>query len=514
MKQARSLSKTVFAIVFAAVLLAQISFVGYKAHHSGITHDEAYSFFHFGKNIDKALTSYKNPNNNHVLNSIFINIAYKYFNSCEHFIRIHSIIFAVLFSASTACIIFRSINSKPLKIATLGLVLFNWFVFDISYLARGYSIALGAIYLTIAVILTLLARNLKYKHFFWLPAVIISLMNFLALGSMLSSVFILFSINAIFILSYSPCVFKNAVDKYKPVIINLIAITILSTTSLFVLYKNLYKLILAARQRFGMAPFSRLAKQLLIDTLLVKGNHICLIIYLVFVFLTCMGLLFAVYRLYSKIKSNHRRFRPNINSPQAFILLITIGTILTMFIYRNVLKMSLGYMRNGVFLVPLLIISSAILVERMCDNLKNRPVANFAIRTFFAAAAVLLTLQNLPSAHAIEVHTWKQQSVSGPLVRTLNKIDNKKNWRIRLTKKVRFLTWPLLYYRQFDYNYKVVDSEIWDVGVLSKTEKIPNVTYINEDFFDHFDCRILVNPKVNARLEWWTGRGDEQGERR
>lgn len=497
-ERAIPLGKKITIALFAAVLLAQVGFVIYKADFAGITYDEAFSFFKFGTNINNALTSYLNPNNNHVLNSIFICSAGRYFKSYEHFIRIHSIIFAILFSISIAYIIHKSINSNLLKIVLTGLVLFNWFVFDQSFVARGYSIALGAVYSGIAVILALLSKKATYRACFWLPAAVMSLMNFLAFGSMLSSLFVLLSINIIFVLLYSANVFQNAPNKRKPLVLNLISIPAITSVSLYLLYKNLYEDILAARNSFGMASFSTHIKELLIDTMVIKGSLPSFIIYSVFVFLTALGLVFATHRFYLRIKKGSWKNRLKPDDLANFILLITAGTILIMFTHRVILKMSLGYMRNGVFLVPLVLISSGIFIDRLCKNLKNAGRTSLAIKVSYAVIAILLVLQNLPSPYAIEVHTWKNQSISGPLVRRLKQIDPDKEWRIRLTKKSVYLTWPLLYYKQLDYKFQVVDSENWDVGIIFKTEKLPGEIYLDEDYFNNFDCYVLLNPRISA----------------
>jgi len=496
-ERAIPLGKKITIALFAAVLLAQVGFVIYKADFAGITYDEAFSFFKFGRNINDALTSYLNPNNNHVLNSLFICFSGRNFKSYEHFIRIHSVAFAIAFSTSIAYVIHKTISSNLLKIVLLGLVLFNWFVFDQSFVARGYSIALGAVYSGIAVILALISKKITYRGFFWLPAVTICLMNFLALGSMLSSIFVLLSINIIFVLLYSANAFQNAPNKQKPLVLNLISIPAITSVSIYLLYRNLYKDILAARNSFGTASFSTHLKELLIDAMTIKGGLPGIIIYAAFVFLTALGLVFAIYRFSLKIKKDGWKNLLKPDDSANFILLITAGTISIMFIHRAILKMSLGYMRNGVFLVPLALISSGILIDRLCNNLKNADRTNLAIKLSCAVITILLVLQNLPSPYAIEVHTWKNQSISGPLVRRLKQIDPDKEWRIRLTKKAVFLTWPLLYYKQFDYKFQVVDSKNWDVGIILKTKKLPGGTYLDEDYFNNFDCYVLLNPRTS-----------------
>jgi len=493
-KKIPSISNKMFVFVFALILLAGIGFKIYKADYAGITYDESFTFTHFGKSIHAALTSYTNPNNNHVLNSILICFAYKHFGSYEHFIRIHSMIFGILFSLSVAYIIYKTIESNILKIILLPLVSLNWFAFDLSLLARGYAIALGAIYAGIALILGLLSNKIKYTHR-WVPIAAVVLMNFLALGSMLSCIFVLFSVNFTFILFYSSYVFRDAPNKRNPVLLNLTAISSLAFVLLYLLYKELYKDILQARNRFAMATsFGTHMKQLLVGTMSGQDNNFGFIVYSVFVFLTGLSVLLGIYQFCLKTQNGTRRLYLRPDDPGIFILLITAIAISAMFFHRVVLNMSLGYARNGVFLVPLVLFSAGVLLDKFWKNLKNNKLSGSAIRGCIAVVTILLTLQNLPSAHAVEVHNWDRQSISGPLLHRLKDVNPDKIWKIALSKETRYLTWPLVYYTQFGYKFQITRSKDWDIIILYKTEKPTRAIYLDEGYFSKFNCYVIVNP--------------------
>lgn len=495
------ISSKVFAITFVLVLLAGIGFKIYKADYTGIVYDESFSLANFGKSTHAALTSYINPNNNHILNSILICFAHKHFSSYEHFIRIHSVLFGILFSLSVAYIIHKTIESKILKIIVLGLVLFNWFVFDLSFLARGYSIALGAIYAGIAIILGLLSKKIKYTYR-WVPIIIVVLMNFFAFGSMLSCIFVLFSVNAIFILFYSSSVFRDAPNRRNPVLLNLISISSFTFVLLYLLYINIYKDIWNVRDKFATTiSFRSHMKLLLVDSMIVEeGNIFTVIVYSVFVFLVGLSVLFGIYQFCLKAKNGTWRLHLRSDDLGVFIYLATAIAISVMFIHRVLLNMSLGYMRNGVFLVPLVLISAGVLLDRFWKNIKNKGFLSPVVRGCIVVVTILLTLRNLPSAYAIEVYNWDRQSISGPLLHRLRDANPDKIWKIRLSKEARHLTWPLFYYTQFGYKFQIVRSRDWDIGILYKTEKLTKAIYLDKDYFSKFNCYVVVNPRKAVSL--------------
>ena len=146
--------------------------------------------------------------NNHVLNSVLMYYAHKYFSFYEHFIRIPSLSAGIMFSLSIAYVVYKTVRSRALQVAALALVSLVPFVFNYSFLARGYSFALAGIFAEIAFVLWLFDHKIKFRY--WpIPVVVISLMNFLAFGAMLSSILLLAAFNITFILLYSPKAFSN-----------------------------------------------------------------------------------------------------------------------------------------------------------------------------------------------------------------------------------------------------------------------------------------------------------------
>lgn len=482
----------IFRSTFLMILLVGIILKIYKMHCCGIIFDESFTLAHFGKNIHSALTSYINPNNNHVINSILICLAHKYLGFYEHFIRIPSLMFGILLTLSLAYIVYKTINSNTIRVLLFGLVSLNWFVFDLSFLARGYSIALGAIYGGIAIILYLLYRKIKSNHW-WIPVVVIVLMNFLSFGSMLSCISVLFSVNCVFILFYCPSVLMNNSKKLKLILLNGFCISLFTFVSLYCLYSRIYKDILRAKDNFGTVGLAAHLNKVLVCSMNGHQSNFGAIIYYAFVFLAGTGFLFCLYKLSlgTKRVSLKQHFNPGDSS--VFILAITGVSILSMFIYSVFLNLSLGYMRNSVFLLPLVLISTGIFLDRFWHNLEHKKLYGIVIKISIVVVTGLLLLQNLPSVHTVEVHDWDRQGISGPLLRKLKNIAPDKTWKIRLSKGTEYNNWPLLYYLQFDYKFQLTRSTDWDIAILYKTEKIPKAIYLDEYYFRKFNCYVIAN---------------------
>ncbi|RKY05827.1 MAG: hypothetical protein DRP65_12585, partial [Planctomycetota bacterium] len=180
-------ARRVCFLLFLAVLLCTVGLKIYKADRTGIIYDESLTFQRYCDSVHTALTSFDpdsaSSTNNHLLNSIFIHYARRWFGFYEHFIRIPSLLAGIVFSLAAAYIIYKTIDSGPMRVVSLAMVLLVPFVFDYSYLARGYAFGLAGIYAEIAFVLWLLEHKMPLR--FWpIVAVVISALNFLAFGSM------------------------------------------------------------------------------------------------------------------------------------------------------------------------------------------------------------------------------------------------------------------------------------------------------------------------------------------
>jgi len=202
-----TVGRRIFYAIFLLVVVFSIGIRIYKADFAGITYDERANFALFGDSLDSALKVYTTTNN-HVLNSVFMYCAHKYFRSYEHFIRIPAVLAGIFFVLALAYIVRKLIQSEVLRISSMGLISLVPFVVDYSIMARGYTYGLAGTFIQIALIIWLLDHKVR-TVFWWMPVVIISLMNFVAFGAILSSILLLAAINLTFVFLYSNKIYRQ-----------------------------------------------------------------------------------------------------------------------------------------------------------------------------------------------------------------------------------------------------------------------------------------------------------------
>lgn len=486
----------VFAFLYIAVLLYSIVFKIYKAHIAGIVYDESFTCLHFGKDIYHSPTL-EHPNF-HVLTALFDQWSRHLFGSYEHYIRIPGMIFSTVFSVCTAFIVDRTVKSRPIKIALLTLILFNPFVFNLSFLARGYSIALAGIYIQLAFIVWLIDNRIK-KRFRWAVIVMMAFTDFLTFGAMPSCIWVLFGTNLIFVLFYSGSVFEDKTGRLKSALINAISIPVVSLIPLFLLYRENFSSILSVRDEFGWkSSWFKYMTILLRDKLIDPHNRTASIMHWLLVIVVCISVIVLLYRAAIAIKNKKLFSFSRLNDSGTFFI-VTAAVVLVMYwFHRHVLNVSIGFPRNGVVLIPLSLIAAAIVIDRALRSLNKKP-ATCIVSTITAAAMFIIAFANLPSAHLINVYTWDFQSSAGPLLRKLKSIDPDKTWVIALSQEGAWsLNLPLSYYRQFGYKYALSRDGKCDVVVFhNDKDKIPKMLYLEKQYFDKFNCTVGVTQSVS-----------------
>jgi hypothetical protein len=491
-------SKASLAAMVLAVCIVVFAIVlrGFKAVHTGIIYDEVYTVMNFGQHFHDAMTLYKNPNNNHILNSILVNVDRILFGGHESFYRFHTIFFGAFYSVSMLYLVWALIADRLLRIAFVALLTLQWFVFDLSFLARGYSIALAAIFGALALLVWLQKRRITLSYI-WIPVAILTAMNYLAFGSMLSVLLPLFVINGCYILLFSHRVFPEGTKPLKPVLIHCIAVPVVSAVSLYLLYQYIWRDILAARNSFGKMPLWQHVKEVLWVNMPAGTQPWTQVVYGLFLLLTVVALLYVVYLLLRTRNLNQISFL-NLKQPQSFILLTTLLFIIGMIIYRNVFKMSLGFPRNSVFLIPLFLLSCGIILDGACGLLTVARL-RVAVAEIICVVTLMLTVATWPSLYAVKVYTWEVQSIAGPLIRDLQEIDPQRRWKIALTPKTWHMNLPLQYYQINGYPVQRAGGNDFDVVVTHQSEDIPGAVFYRQEFYDSFECRVVFNPALIQR---------------
>jgi hypothetical protein len=478
------------------ILAAAIGLRCFKAVHTGIIYDEVYTIWNFGQHFSDAMTLYKNPNNNHILNSLLVNVDRVLFGGHETFYRYHTVFFGALYCVSVFYLVWTLISHRLLRIAFVALLTLQWFVFDLSFLARGYSIALAGVFGGLALLVLLLKRRIPFSRV-WLPVAILTAMNFLAFGSMLSVVLLLFVINGCYILLFSHRVFPEGTRPLKPLVVHLVAVPLASGVSLFLLYRFIWRDILAARADFGTMSLKQHLKEVLWVNMLAARHQWAQLVNTVFLLLTIASLAYAVYVLV-KTRRSERILFLNPQSPRCFIILTTVLFFAGLYVYRNVFDLSLGYPRNGVFLIPLCLLSCGIILDTACGLLTAARL-RAAAAGGICAVTLMLTAAARPSLYAVKVYTWEIQSIARPLIRDLQAIDPHRNWTIALTKQTWHMNLPLQYYHLTGFGIQQARGNDFDILVAHQSEPIPGASFFRQDFYSIFECKVIFNPALIQR---------------
>jgi len=478
------------------VLLLGIGFRVYKMHCTGIIADEARTYRNFCQDLQTAVTNFKSTNN-HILNSVFIVLTRAVLGKYEHFIRIPTLLFGALFCIAVTYIIHKTICSSVLKIVLLLFILLNWFLVDLTYLARGYSIALGATFTGIAVLINLSSRAAEHVKVNWLVVIFLIVMNFLAFGSMLSSFSIVVCINIAYLILAIFISMRLGRKALIHAIIRVIVIVLGSVLSLYLLYHQVYSKIMEISEAWQVEPFLDYMKKVLwhplvyIDISWIKYNKL---FYNASLALLVVCVVICLSAFFLRLKTRKKRF-PSLTSPALVILLLSGAVLLLMFIQSVVFGRSLGMPRNGVFLLTLALISSGILMDRAANALARIKLLSFLLSSASVVSLAIMCFFNLPSPRAVDVrpYDWGKQSLVGPLVRMLRQIDPDKIWEVKLGPHFGPLHSPMQYYREFGYNAKQIGAKEWDVFICPEHSPNSRFVYFGNEYFGDHHCRIVVN---------------------
>jgi hypothetical protein len=485
-------NRIVFVFVFWLVLLASIGLRIYKADHAGIGYDESVNYKMFGRDIHTALNSYPLPNN-HVLNSIFIYYAHKYFGSYEHFIRIPSLTAGIIFSLALAYIVWKTIQSNAMRIAVLAMVSFVPHVVAFSIMSRGYAFGLAGIFVQIAFVLWLLEHKIKFRY--WpVPVLVISLMNFLAFGAMLSSFILLGAFNLTFAVLYSPKVFRNAPNRLSPMLLNLISIPIASFIPIFFLYRGLYRQILECMETMefnkawsGWPDFVTFLRLLLIKWAFGPNDNLGWIIFYVIIGLVVVSLAFHIYKFCIAVRAGTGQRYLQGSDSRTFIFVVTGLAILFMFVYSVIGRKDLGFARNQVFLIPLVLISGCIILDGFGCGLAKNTLGRI-VRTVIILAVIAPIVYRPPSPYR-----FGGMTISGPILRKLKAIDPDKTWYIAFSKRMKLYGEAVRYYEKFNYKFYTVHRGRYDVMIYYKDERPIKAVCLEWDYFSPSKCAVVVN---------------------
>lgn len=496
-KSIRVPSRNIFILLFFLILFGSIGLKIYKACHTGIIFEEWSNSIAFGGSLGTAIGSYSAPNN-HVLNSIFMSCAQKFFSSFEHFIRIPSLLAGVLFSLSMAYIIYKTIESNALRAACLALVSLVPLVFDFSYLARGYAFALGGIYAAIGFVLWLLEHKIKFRYWM-IPVLVLSLMNLLVLGSIQSCLLLSLALNIVYVLFYSTKIYKDKTGNVRLMILNGTSILLVSFSFLFLLYRKIFKEIFHTHTVDWLnkiwqewPSFVDYLHNLLIIKVFRLDDGVSYIIFYAVVGLFIMSFIFYVYKLFISIKIGAWREYLKVDDVSKFMFLVTGLTIIIMFIFSVPMKKSLGFERSQLFFIPLALTSGVIILEKFGLGLGNNKLGRI-VCSIIVILVTLTTSRNLPSPYHIG-----SSGLSGPLLRKLKAIDPEKTWNIAFSSEIDDFTSGWFYYKQFDYKFNMVQRGKYDVFICHKDNIPNNAVCLDPDYYRKINLAVVISQPLSS----------------
>ncbi|MCK5174105.1 MAG: hypothetical protein KAR47_11995 [Planctomycetes bacterium] len=484
-----------FMLAFVLTLLLIIGLRIFKADHTGLYFDEARTYRSYTTSIHKALTGYR-TSNNHVLNSIFIYYSHKLFGSYEHYIRIPSMLAGTMFSLSLAYIICKTIRSRILRIGTLAMSSLVPFVFMFSFLARGYAYILAVVFTQIAFVLLLYEHKIRYRY--WpVVAVVISMLNFIAAGTMITSVLILAAFNLVFVLAYSYRIFKDPPGKLKTIFVTGTSILLTSAVSILWLYRHLYARILefTGEQNLsdgvsgwdGWSSLLIFFRQLLIDKVFKEGDREGAIFLYALLSLLGIALAFGIYRFSREFKAGRWRMYFADRGGQNLVFAVTLLTFLFLFVQGVIFNKTVGWLRNHVWMIPLVLLSGMLIMDRFIGSIRKK-IPRLIVHVVTAVIVISITLNNLPSARFSG-----RDSMSGPLLRELKKLDPDKIWNIAFSKKMGNLSMCTTYYRQFGYKFNWTKMADCNVYVCHITERPDQAVCLNWNYLRRFGGVAVLN---------------------
>ncbi|MBF0457337.1 MAG: hypothetical protein HQK99_05530 [Nitrospirae bacterium] len=464
---------------YIAVVLAAVTLRIYKAYYTGIIYDEALTYFRFARDFNSAVSNYSTTNN-HLLNSVFIYLSVKVMGQTGMFIgvpaiRLPAVFFGIVYVASVAVTIEAALRNKTIKILALVACLFNYFIFDLSILARGYAIALGAVYME----LMLIVLYPRYRD--RSMVILFSALNFIALGAMLTSLYTIVPLNIAFLAVIYHTNARQVSDKaFEKAFEMGSMIMCYSSFALAVLY---YKVIItivsasAKNSEINEAPVTIL-KSLITEGLFSKWRF--QVPHLPDIMLSAMLCLAVLFIL--NIVVNKKTV-----TPAAIIIMSVLATSFPLaYIANKTGGLSLGFTRNHVFWLPLIVLTAGIIMEGALAFLVKAGVG--VLTSSIILIAVIMTAGPLMSLHAVTTYDWKPQSVVGPLLRELRKTDAARHWKVGFSDKLEFNLYPYYFYN--NEVYRINDS---DVSVYHISEKnLSAVSAYKYDLFKEFDCVVVL----------------------
>ena len=174
-----------------------------------------------------------------------------------------------------------------------------------------------------------------------------------------------------------------------------------------------------------------------------------------------------------------------------------------MFVYGVLLNKSLGLERNSIFLIPLVLLCSAIIFDRLVFGIGNN-IAGCIGQVIVVILMLSVLFHNPLSA----VYSFKGGgSISGPMLRKLKSIDDDKVWNIGFSKKKHSHSMGFHYYQQFDYKFNVRGGQKLDLIICAEDEVSVGTPLLNWKYLEITNCSVVVNCPLAKKYVLVKGEG-------
>lgn len=475
---------TVYFVVATTWLLAR----AFKLHTAGVVYDEATTFRLFGASVGQALGYYPFPNN-HVLNSLLICITGKFFSDYEHYIRLPVFFFGSLSVIPVFYICRKLVLSNELRLVMFCCILFNNFLFDFSILARGYGIGMfaGQAYLALLVAVRYSSARLSDSRFRIGIVFATSVLNFIALGSSLTSVFEMVACNVVLMLTILCADLGTLRQRFKLALLNGAQIFLLTS----LLFFGLYRLILveiSQQTRLAEHPGAEFYNHMVsVGSLLLS-----VVQDVVPEVVTCSLLLCCIAGIALPFTMKRgSAITGDSGLARRIVAIHAIAVFVLLSIYWLVLGKKIGYARNSIFLVfilQLLLFSAA---DVLFQWTKSKLFLVVAILGFVATSVI-----NLPSFTLVDVEGWQTQSCSKAIVKTLTRVSPEQQWKVRTPQGTQWLGKSLRWYYGKFYKVNSDYKDPHNAVVQLPDQALPGAGYIEQKVVG---CENLIRLYIRSQ---------------
>ncbi len=457
-----------YEILGGILVLLAVGLRVYKAHFLGIVGDEAATYMLYAHDLETTLTFYTYANN-HILNSILIYFTEFGFGWYDHFIRLPALVFGIGYCVATFFLIRSVIQNTLIRLLTLTLALFHFFVLDLTLVARGYGIALGAM----AFQMLLMAHYARSSPISILPLrylIGMAFGNFIAFSAMLTSAFSLASLNLVFLMLVGFKIYLRFLRiRWRQLVQIAAGLVILSLIPITLVYYRLY---------FGIQEITATTVQESLTWGELFWGWVDYMGWLLTVWffqrdsasafrwdlvigcsVTAVGIVgMGVYRLRNLKGSWIASLLHSIHRVCWFVVLS--GALVVMLIGVVGFQMSLGFHRSHVFLIPIIVLCFGIGVEALFVYFQGR--VQKVLAGVIACLYLLLIFHSLPAVDNLNPIYPETEVYVGPFLRQLQAHDSNREWKALFTDKNHFL--PLSYYNIV--GYRVTEATSGDEAKL------------------------------------------------